>query len=307
MKILLFAHQNWGVETIRTIKKTKHEIIHVFTHPMDMDKNEKTWYESVKHECELHNIPVMERKNIEDDDVSLINNLSPDLILSVGWRRLIPKSIFDIPKFGTINMHEALLPNYRGFAPINWAIINDETETGITIHYIDETADTGDIIIQKKISIEYDDNANTVYKKLLALTPEIISELLEQIESNSLKLNSQKGRKGFFCSRRFPDDSKIDWSETRFNVYNLIRALSDPYPNAFCFYNDQKIYIKNAKLLNDDYRGECGKICSIRDDGIVVTCGKNHKENQAILITNIATENDDIKPSDFFKLWSELK
>lgn len=307
MKIILFAHQNWGIETIRTIKQTEHEIVQVFTHPLNMDKNEKIWYDSVKDECDIYQIPVNERISLTDDDIAQIKNLSPDLILSVGWRRLIPSSIFKIPKFGTINMHEALLPQYRGFAPINWVLINGEKKTGITLHYIDETADTGDILLQKSVIISKNDTAKSLFDKLLKLVSSMILELLQKIEEKSLAPITQQKAEGFFASRRFPKDGQIDWQQNKETIYNLIRALSDPYPNAFCYYQNKKILIKSAELDSDDYRGPPGSICAMKNNKIIVTCGTNHKENQAIIISNFSFENNESIPPDFFKLWSQLK
>ena len=272
-----------------------------------MDKHEDVWYESVAKTCSKYKIPFAEKTTVTEEDMKIFNDLSPDLMLSVGWRRIIPKYIFEIPKLGTINMHEGLIPQYRGFAPINWSIINGEKEIGITLHYLDETADTGDILLQKKIPIKIEDTASDVYNKLLELVPEVISEILTLIESNKIKSIPQKNLKGFFCSRRFPEDGKIDWFENRISVYNKIRALSDPYPNAFCYTDNQKIFVKKAQLINEDFRGPGGRVCAIRKDGIIVTCGNNHKENQAILITEISTEEKSLEPNEFFKLWTQLK
>lgn len=307
MKLVIFAHQNWGVECIKELIH-KHEILYVFTHPLDMDRHEKVWYSSVKEECISLNIPVEEKINASDIDTTKIKQLNPDLILSLGWRRLLPNSIFEIPKHGTINLHDSLIPNYRGFAPINWAIINGEKEVGITTHYIDEGIDTGKIILQKKIIVNLDDTAYDVYKNLLAFSPKLILDTLEMIEQGNISLSIENNTKGFFCSRRFPDDGKINWKDDRINVYNLIRALCDPYPNAFCFYKGNKVLIKKSKLINDDFRGMPGKICSITDTGIIVTCGNDHTKNQAILITVIQSNGKLYKANEFiFKLWDLLE
>lgn len=308
MKIILFAHENSGIKTIQELRRSKHTIVNVYTHPLHMDKHEKVWYESVRKECEKYSIPVVERTTLTDQDVDEIRRVMPDVILSIGWRRLIPKSIFQIPKYHAVNIHGGLLPKYRGFAPINWAIINGETEVGITSHYIDEEIDTGDIILQRKISISFEDTAYDVYKKILSLVPNVVKETLSLIESQKVKPIIQKNiKEGFICTRRFPVDGKIDWSQDRIKVYNLIRALSDPYPNAYCFYNEEKIYIKKAKLSDDDFRGMAGRINAIRDDGIIVTCGTEYHKNQAILITEIATEEKTYRPKDYFKkLWVNL-
>lgn len=307
MKIILFAHQNWGVQAIRTLIKTEHEIKHVFTHPLSMDKYEKIWYDSVVNECIKYNIPVEEKTNVDDFDIQTIKQISPDLILSVSWRRLIPRSIFQIAKYGAINFHDGLLPKYRGFAPINWCIINGESEAGLTAHFIDDNADTGHIILQKKVNVEANDTAKIVYDKLLSVFPELLTETLHVVTNDPQFIDQKNLEKGFFCTRRFPHDGQIDWHQNRYAIHNLIRALSDPYPNAFCFYDGKKIYIKNAKLADVDYRGPPGRICSITSDGLIVTCGTNYMENQALLITEISVDEKSCHPKDFFtKLWSDF-
>ena len=136
----------------------------------------------------------------------------------------------------------------------------------------------------------------------------MITESLSLIESGSVKPRTQKNIKGFICSKRFPADGKISWLCDRFKIYNLIRALSDPYPNAFCFFRDKKIYIKKAMLSKDDYRGFPGRICAKKDDGIIVTCGTNHQENQGLLITEIEIDGHAYKSNEYFqKLWESLK
>ncbi|MEM4249810.1 MAG: methionyl-tRNA formyltransferase [Candidatus Nitrosotenuis sp.] len=308
MNLILFAHQNWGVEAIKEIHRSEHKILRVYTHPMDMDKHEKQWYHSVKQECEKLAINVEERKNILDQDIQTIKKLKPDLIFSIGWRRLIPQSIFEIPSKGTLNIHDGLLPAYRGFAPINWAIINGETEVGVTVHLIDKTADTGPILFQEKIPVNLDETATDVYNKALKLAPSMVMRAISLMSSMTEKLIDQTNlEKGFFCSRRFPNDGKINWTLDRIKVYNLIRGLSDPYPNAFCYYNNNKIYIKKAKLSDEDYRGPPGRICLLNENGMIVTCGTNTTNNQAILITEIANDEKSYKPIEFFnKLWEDL-
>lgn len=307
VKLVLFAHQNWGIKSVQVLGSTNHEIALVFTHPLNMDKDEKVWYDSVKTECSKLNIPVVERTNVTEDDLRTIKTLSPDLIISVGWRRLIPKSIFEIPKHGTVNFHDGLLPNYRGFAPINWAIINGETEAGLTAHFIDEDADTGDIILQKKVPIEVDDTAKNVFEKLLEEFQNMLLETLQMIESKSFKPIPQIKWKGFFCSRRFPDDGKIDWTQDRVKIHNLIRALSDPYPNTFFYFKGDKILVKNGKLTNNDYRGISGRVTARLKDGIVVTCGKDHTKNQGLLITQVSVKDEIIDPREFFNLWDNFE
>jgi methionyl-tRNA formyltransferase len=307
MDIVLFAHQNWGVSTLKTILNSKHIVKHVFTHPLDMDKNEKIWYSSVEKYCKGNNIKFTLRKTVSDKDKEFIQNINPDLIFTAGWRRLLPKSIYQIARIGAINMHDGLLPNYRGFAPLNWAIINGEKEVGITVHNIDESADIGGIIMQEKIQVTEFDDTFSVYNKLLDLTPDLIERVLKLIEDGFIVTKSQSKFDGFFCSRRFPWDGQIDWKNDRYSIYNLIRGLCDPYPNAFCFHEGKKIFIKKARLSKEDYRGPPGRICERNERGVIITCGINHKDNQGLLIIEIEVDNVTYNPKDYFSLWTDLK
>jgi len=306
MKLVLFAHQNWGVKGIESILKTSHKILHVYTHPKNYDKYEKEWYKSVFDTCKKYNISVEERLTSTKDDANKIKKLKPDLIMSLGWRRLIPKSIFQIPKYGTLNLHDSLLPKYGGFAPINWAIINGESEIGVTMHFVDEGIDSGNILLQRKISVKPDDTVYDVYKKALKQTDFLVQKSLELVQSQN-QITKKTTDKGFTCSRRFPDDGRIDWYDDRLTVYNFIRALSPPYPSSFCFYKNKKIFIHYAKLTKCDYRGSPGCICKISDKGIIVTCGKNHTTNQGLLITEVFDGEKILKPNIIFQeLWEKL-
>jgi methionyl-tRNA formyltransferase len=306
LKIVVFGHQNWLIKGLETLNSLKCDVLHVFTHPLDMDKNEKVWYSSAVSLCNKLSIPVSERKKIIPEDIELIKKINPDLILSLGWRRLIPKIIFTLPKLGTINIHDSLLPKYRGFAPINWSVINGEKESGITAHYIDDNIDTGNILLQKKVSIDPNDTATIVYNKLIDIYPEFIKSLVTNVESNNIKIISQSNNEGFVCSRRFPKDGKIDWKNDRTKIFNLVRGLSDPYPNAFFIFKKKIIFIKNIELSKDDFRGMAGTICSKVENGVIVTCGINHLENQGILIKNISINGKIMNSSKFFKLWDKL-
>lgn len=307
--MVLFSNQNWGAHSIKALIGTKHQILMVYTHPTNMDKNEKVWYESVKDLCVQNNINVKERITLTEEDEHEIRDLSPDVIFSIGWRRLIPRSVYSIPRHGAINLHEGLLPYYRGFAPTNWSIINGETETGVTVHYVDEGADTGDIILQEKVSIRIDDTAMDVYNKTLALFPSLLLKTITLLETSTIKAVKQDRTDGFFCTKRFPKDGRINWHRNRLAIYNLVRALSDPYPNAFFFLDSRKFYVKKVRLSEIDFRGPPGRVCSIMDNGIVVTCGDNHKENQALVLLEIAAEDGTTcNPKDIVsKLWIDLE
>mgnify|MGYP005647303505 CR=1 FL=1 len=309
MKVVLLANQNWGIVAIETLRKCDIEILKVFTHSISMDPNDSVWYDSVKKKCEEYKIPVEERSTLQNQDIEEIKKMKPDILFSINWRRLITKELINIPKHGCINIHPSLLPNYRGMSVLNWAVLNGETETGVTVHYIDETADTGDIIIQKKIPILFEDTTVEVYKKALDSYPQLLTKTVEMIKNETVRSIKQKNlEKGFFVSKRFPEDGKIFWNFNRLKIYNLTRALCDPYPNAFFIYNGEKFYVKKAELSEIDFRGPPGRICLINEIGMVVTCGTDNSQNQGLLITKISLEEKEISiQKQFTKLWKDLE
>jgi methionyl-tRNA formyltransferase len=306
MKIVLFAFQDVGVETLKILVEHDYKIQVVYTHPMNMDKNEKKWFKSVKQECIKSKLLIKERIALQKRDIEYIKKLQPDVILSVGWRRLFPKTLLKIPKIMSLNVHGSLLPKYKGFAPINWAILMGEKETGITVHVMDEKVDSGDIVIQKKVKIADEETAYDVYLKIIKILPKTIIESLKIIHSQKNFLHQNKNS-GFIVTKRFPLDGKINWKKDRKNIHNQIRALSDPYPNAFCTYNNKKILIKESKICKEDYRGMPGRICSISSSGVVVTCGEDSSKNQSLLITKIEINKKIFQANEYFtKLWCDL-
>jgi len=318
MKVIVLANQDWGITAIEIFRKLDIEILKVFTHPVTMDPNDTVWYNSVKKKCEEYKISVSERTTLQNEDIERIEEMKPDVLFSINWRRLISKKLINIPKHGCINIHPSLLPKYRGISPLNWAVLNGEKETGVTVHYIDESADTGDIIIQKKIPILFEDTTADIYQKALNIYPELLTETIEMIRNGCVKpINQKTLEAGFFVSKRFPNDGKIFWNFDRLKIYNLIRGLCDPYPNAFFIYNGETFHVKEAKLSEIDFRGPPGRVCAINDKEMVVTCGTDHSRNQGLTITKIVLapqhtfsflpENEINIKEKFTKLWINLQ
>ena len=173
-----------------------------------------------------------------------IYNLNPDLIVIASFTKVLPQEIIYLPKLGTINVHPGLLPNYRGAHPINWALINGEKQTGITIHYVDEKVDTGAIIIQKKIPIYGYDDINTLKNKLAILGGKLLIKTIKKIYEKKGYLSSKKQKTMtsiILAPKRIPEQGRIDWKKSSKDIINLIRALKSPLPNAFTFKKNVKI------------------------------------------------------------------
>jgi len=204
-------------------------------------------------------IPVFKHGTINKDDTTkILIKLQPDLILVVGWRYMLCKEQYSIPSKGCIVIHDSLLPKYRGFAPMNWAIINGEKSTGATMIYIADEVDAGDIIAQKTVAIDILDNANTLDARIISLYLELISENLPLIASGKAARVPQDHTQATYTCKRTPEDGVIDWSKSASEIYNLIRGLTDPYPGAFTYLKTgsrlEKLYVWRAALDNENKR-----------------------------------------------------
>jgi len=167
--------------------------------------------------------------------VKNLKNLKPDLILVISYSMILPKEILDIPTRGALNIHGSLLPKYRGANALNWVLINGEKETGVTIHYIDEGIDTGDIVAQKKIKISFLDTATTLKEKLAQTTKSLLKKEWSNIVNNNIKRVPQNNSIASTYWRRRPEEGQFNWKMPAIKIYNLIRALIKPYPGAYYF------------------------------------------------------------------------
>lgn len=202
----------------------------------------------------------------------IIESMDLDLALVIGWYYLIPKSLLNIPRYGFWGLHASLLPKYAGGAPLVWAIINGEKETGVTLFKMNEKVDAGDIIMQRKIRICYNDTIKTLLKKVEKISKEIILEAFKNIEN--IKFIPQNGIPIKYPQRK-PEDGRIDWNKASFEIYNFVRAQTLPYPCAFTFLNDQMIKIisiEEKNIISSNY--EPGTIVFFDGKPLVATKDK---------------------------------
>ena len=229
---------------------------------------------------------------------SYIKNLNPDLIVVCGYKYIIPKQIFDIAKFRTINIHPSYLPAYRGQHVINWAIINGEKETGVTIHYIDEGIDTGDIILQNKILISFEDTAKTLHDKIYHKACELLLNVLDDIASGkTLQSKKQDDTNATYFKPRNPEDGRIDWNMNGLDIYNLIRALVEPWPGAYSYIKGNQIILRSAKFDNVLPYNPSGEIIDVSDSTLTINVknGKLIVDDYQVIDKNGNKVNMDIK------------
>lgn len=222
--------------------------------------------------------------------IDYIKDLNPDLIVVCGYKYIIRNEIFNIPRFKSINIHPSYLPNYRGQHVVNWAVANGENETGVTIHFVDKGIDTGDIIIQKKVPILFEDSANTLHDRIYHDACELLKYFLNTISSGKfLQAKKQDDSEASYFRPRNPEDGIIDWNRDGIEIYNLIRALVKPWPGAYGYIKGKKIILWGAQFEADSsIYSSPSEIIAISDSNLVISVkgGKLSIDNYTILDKN---------------------
>jgi len=207
----------------------------------------------------------------EKDTINRLIEINPDVIVVVAFGQILKKDLLNIPKYGCLNIHASILPKYRGAAPINWAIINGEKETGITIMEMDEGLDTGDILKVERIPIEKDDDSISIHDKLSHLGAKLIIQVLEEMRMGKIEKTPQNHELSSYAPMLSKETGRIDWNNNGNNIINLIKGLK-PWPSAYFIYNGDSIKIHKARMedrLNDE---ENGVVVKVSDEGIYVNC-----------------------------------
>ena len=236
MKIVFFGTPDFAVASLEAINQSNHEIVGVVT---SVDKpagrGKKLQSSSVKKYAEEHNLLLLQPEYLKDESfISSLSQLEADLFVVVAFR-MMPRIVWSMPKMGTFNLHASLLPQYRGAAPINWAIINGESYTGVTTFLIDDKIDTGNILMYEKTEINPIDNAGTLHDKLMLLGKDLVLKTIYNLQNNSLEPTKQvtDGIELKLAPKLTKANTKIDWNESGNVIVNKIKGLS-PYPSSWC-------------------------------------------------------------------------
>ena len=236
MKIVFFGTPDFAVASLEAINQSNHEIVGVVT---SVDKpagrGRKLQSSSVKKYAEEYNLVLFQPENLKDESfISSLSQLEADLFVVVAFR-MMPKIVWSMPKMGTFNLHASLLPQYRGAAPINWAIINGESYTGVTTFLIDDKIDTGNILMYEKTEINPIDNAGSLHNKLMLLGKDLVLKTIDNLQNNSLEPTKQitDGIELKLAPKLTKANTKIDWNESGNVIINKIKGLS-PYPSSWC-------------------------------------------------------------------------
>ncbi len=311
MKIVFFGFQKWGWSALSGLINSGHQVDLVLTHPQEKCVYEGSFLDkSVKELAESNGIEVIESKKAKEEKVvAKIKSAKPDVIVSSDWEAWIPPEVASMAAKAAINIHDSLLPKYGGFSPVNWAIINGEKQTGITVHHVEEIFDQGKVILQKVIPIRERDTIVEVLEKIFKKIPEVALKSLDLIEEEKEEAVQQDVSKASFYHKILEKDCEINWNNSCWDIYNFIRALAEPFSNAHTYFLGEKIKIKRAYPAEKTYCGIPGRLVRKRKEGVVVLCGKTGlNQPQGLLIEEIEDSKNTIWPANkyFSKMGSYL-
>ena len=299
MKILFMGTPDFALFSLKAIASSAHEIVGVVTQP---DKPKGRGYTltppPVKVFALEKGIPVYQPTTLRDEVFAeLLSSLAPDVIVVVAYGKILPKNVLEFPKFGCVNVHGSLLPEYRGAAPMQRAIIDGKKQTGITTMYMAQGLDTGDMLLKDTVDIEENDNFEDIHDKLGECGARLIIKTLDALENGSAQRTPQDESLATYAAKITKETCSIDFSADAQSVHDLIRGLS-PIPLSFTHTPDGRLLkIICARLTHSDGTyGRCGEVISL-DNGITVACGKG-----AVTLTRVIPEGKSrMDASDFIR------
>lgn len=272
MKVVVFAYHNIGCEGIKALLRHGFDISCVFTHVDNPDEN--IWFDSAAALAAARGIEVAAP---EDPNhplwVARVRMMKPDFIFSFYYRKMLGRELLAIPKKGAFNLHGSLLPKYRGRCPINWAVINGEKETGVTLHYMEARPDSGAILAQERFAIGDNDSALDVHKKAAKSAAALLDKVLPQLKKGAVKAVRQDEAKATYYGGRTPADGAIDFTQSTSAVRNLVRGVTHPYPGAFAFAGGKKYLFWQVSEVKTNKKAVPGTILSAAP--FTVACGRN--------------------------------
>ena len=283
---MVFGYHDLGYACIEALLGLGAPIIALFTHRDD--PGEEIWWRSCAQLGRGRKIPVYTDEEFGEEWLERLRGWAPAVIYSFNYRRLLPRQVLECASIGAFNLHPSKLPAYRGRAPVNWVLVNGERETGVTLHYMVARADAGDIVAQGTVAIEDSDTALSLSRKLTPLAAGLISRFHPEIVAGCVPRRPQDLSAGSYFGRRTPADGRIDWNWPARRIFNLVRAVTHPYPGAFCMVAGRKLFIWQASIGAEHGRaGEPGEIRATNAPGLEVAA-----QEGSVILTRVQFEGE---------------
>ncbi|SMO51126.1 methionyl-tRNA formyltransferase [Balnearium lithotrophicum] len=271
LKVVFMGTPEFAVPSLKKLVESGYEVPLVVTQPdKPAGRGKKLTPPPVKVTAQEFGIPVYQPEKLKENEElkGLLEEVSPDLIVVAAYGKILPKWLLELPRFGVINVHASLLPKYRGASPIQSAILNGETETGITIMKVTERLDAGDIISQERVPINPEDNAQTLHDKLSKVGALLLVKTIPLYVSGEIKPVPQNEEEATYCTQIKKEMGRIDWRRSSQEIFNMVRAFT-PWPSAFTEFKGKRIKITKAIPISG--RGEPGEVVRADKELIVAT------------------------------------
>lgn len=275
MKAIVFAYHDIGCAGLKALTEAGYDVQAVFTHTDDPGEN--NFFSSVARLGAELDLPVYAPEDVNHPLwVDRIRDLQPDVIFSFYYRHMLSDEILSLAPQGGFNLHGSLLPHYRGRAPVNWALVNGETETGATLHKMVKRPDAGDIVGQQKVTIADSDTALTLHKKVLEAAQAVLKEQLPKLKNGTATFTKQDESQASYFGRRTAADGEILWHKSAKEINNLVRAVTEPYPGAFSYLGQRKLIVWRSRVLDTQHDKQPGTVLSTSP--LVIACGEGALE-----------------------------
>jgi methionyl-tRNA formyltransferase len=295
VRVVMFGYQSWGHRTLQALLKSRHDVCLVVTHPTSEHVYESIWADSVEDLARGEGIEVFLAKRPSPELTDRIAALAPDVMVANNWRTRLPQELFGIPRYGTVNLHDSLLPKFTGFSPVIWSLISGATHTGLTAHLMDDELDTGAILVQRSVEITPVSTGTSLVLDTLDLVPEVLEEALDGLEYGTASPVAQDLAQRTFFHKRSDRDSLVDWNWPAADIERLIRALSDPYPNAYTYFRGERLRLISAHVSRCAYGGTPGRVFIEEDGGMVIVAGADaYRGRSPGLVLDVVRTDDGV-------------
>lgn len=303
VRIVTFGYQTWGHRTLSAAVKSGHDVVLAVTHPASNHPYEQMWNDSVEDLAVANGVNVHVAQRADQELIDAVYAARPDVILANNWRTWLPKEIFDSPTHGTLNIHDSLLPEYAGFSPILWALLNRETHVGVTVHRMDETLDGGPVVAQQSIPVGPNATTTDLVRATTDLIEPLVLGVLADLDAGTLTQREQDPARATYFHKRSDRESAIDFAADAADIELLVRAQSDPYPNAHFRFRGERLRVVRAHVSTGRFGGTPGRVTVPCEGGIAVVCGSPTRNSPAPAIVLDVLKLDDgtqVSAVDYF-------
>ncbi len=274
MRVVFMGTPEFSVPTLQSLIDSEHEVIAVITQPdKAKGRGKAVQYTPVKEKALEYNIPVYQPVKVKNPEfVEVLKELNPDVIVVIAFGQILSKEILELPKYGCMNVHASLLPKLRGAAPIQWAVIDGEEKSGVTIMQMDVGLDTGDMLLKGEVTLDAKETGGSLHDKLTVMGGPLILKALEQAEAGTLVPQKQNDEESNYAKMLDKALGNIDFTKSAKEIERLIRGLN-PWPSAYTFLNGKTLKIWDADVVEGNFEGEAGEVIEVTKDALIVKTG----------------------------------